>query len=371
VTALMKGSLVPTQISLPTANGRPEESLEKKLRRQIMAQTPSLLSLIERIVLVATHDVTVLLNGETGTGKSFLARLIHDHSPRKDQRFLTVSCGAISGNLAESEFFGHAKGAFTGADQARVGKFAAVGEGTLLLDEVDTLSLDQQATLLRVIETGEFEPVGCTETQRCKARLIVASNINLEHAVQRGEFRSDLFFRLNVMSYFLPPLRERIQDISLLASAMVNRLNEKFGKQIRKISRPALAALESYPWPGNIRQLENIIQSAVLVSTGPELLLKHLPHEVQGYVTVRQLPPEIEVEVPEVHTHAHCNGRGRSLHEQRDVLEKQLIERALLENANSRSRAAKALGISRVALYKKLKKFGFASSPSKSVAEYS
>jgi transcriptional regulator with PAS, ATPase and Fis domain len=330
---------------IPVGETAREESLEEQLCRRVMSQTPSLKPMIGRLALTAAHDVTALLNGETGTGKSFLARLIHDHSPRKDQRFLSVACGAISGNLMESEFFGHVKGAFTGADQAKVGKFAAVGRGTLLLDEIDTLSLEQQAALLRVIETGEFEPVGSTETQKCNARLIVASNIDLEQTVGRGKFRSDLYFRLNVMSFYLSPLRDRMQDIPVLAWSLVSRFNSKFGKDIRNINHRVLSALATYAWPGNIRQLENVIQNAVLVCTGPELLVRHLPQDIQGHVPVT---------IP----YRTAQSRGSSLHSQRDLLEKQIIQRALLENAHSRSQAAASLGISRVALYKKLKKFG-------------
>src|SRR4029077_2598594 len=208
---------------------------------------------------------------------TFLARLVHEHSPRKAHRFLTVPCGAIAANLIESELFGHVKGAFTGADRPKIGKFAAVGNGTLLLDEIDTLGLEQQATLLRVIETGEFEPVGSIETQMCHARLVVASNVNLEDAVERGKFRPDLYFRLNVMSFHLPPLRERVQDISPLARGMAARFNRKFHKDLFDISPQAMAALEAFSWPGNIRQLENVLQHAVLVSAGPELLPEHLP----------------------------------------------------------------------------------------------
>src|SRR5262245_19382648 len=212
------------------------ESTAERIARRLVAQTPSLAPMAEQLALAATLDVTVLLDGETGTGKTFLARLIHDSSPRSNQRFLVVPCGALAPNLIESEFFGHAKGAFTGADAAKVGKFAAVGSGTLLLDEIDVLGLEHQANLLRVMESGEFESVGSNETQTCQARIVAATNLNLEEAVDNGSFRRDLYYRLNVVSFHLPPLRERVHDIEPLVRGLVARFALKFRKDLVRIS---------------------------------------------------------------------------------------------------------------------------------------
>jgi DNA-binding NtrC family response regulator len=325
------------------------ESVEEIISRRLLTQTPSLLPLIERLALAAAHDVTVLLTGETGTGKTHLARLMHDCSPRRNDPFLTVPCGAQPANLVESAFFGHVKGAFTGADRLKIGKFEAAGNGTILLDEIDTLGLEQQAGLLRVIETGEFEPVGSNETKVCTARIIVASNWDLEEAVSAGKFRQDLYYRLNVMSFHLPPLRERIQDIAPLVRALVARFNTKFHKELLDISPQAMDALEAFPWPGNIRQMENFLQQAVLVSSGLELLTEHLPQQVRDHRPTRFT--------------VAARAQSDTLSHNREQVERNIIQRTLVNHGWSRVHTANALGISRVTLYKKMKKYGLMRSP--------
>ncbi|MCS7160723.1 MAG: sigma-54 dependent transcriptional regulator [Gemmatales bacterium] len=326
-------------------------SLEQEIALRLAPYTPSLLPMVEKLALAARHDVTVLLTGETGTGKTYLARLIHDFSPRRKERFLIVPCGALSPNLIESELFGHVKGAFTGADRNRQGKFAAAGQGTLLLDEIDALPLEQQANLLRVVETGEYEPVGSNETFKSQCRLIVASNRNLREEVERGKFREDLYYRLNVMSFHLPPLRERLEDIEPLVRNMAARFCARFHKELFDISSEALSLLETYHWPGNVRELENAIQHAVLVSRGAVLLPEHLPETVRQHVEMQKANGKHEAVARE------------GLSYNRELLERTIILRALSQHGFSRTRAAHELGISRVTLYKKMKKYGLLSPP--------
>jgi transcriptional regulator with PAS, ATPase and Fis domain len=267
-------------------------------QQDLLAHAPSLRGLIEPLTAATTQDLTVLLTGETGTGKTHLARLIHANSRRRDHRLLVIPCGALSPGLLAGELFGHLRGAFTGADRNQPGKLAAVGAGTLLLDEVDTLSVEQQAKLLRVLETGEYEPVGGTRTHHCGARILAASNVSLEEAIARGTFRQDLYYRLSVLTIHLPPLRGRPADIGPLARGLVAQSARRFGKGPLLLSAAALAALEGFAWPGNVRQLQNVLQRAVLACTGPTLLPRHLalparevsPAAADLPTTVREAP---------------------------------------------------------------------------------
>ena len=322
------------------------ETVAQKIRRRLINHTPSLTAMVDQLVIAAAHDVTVLIEGETGTGKTHLAKLVHDCSARRENRFLVVACGTLSGNLIASEFFGHVRGAFTGADTAKVGKFAAAGEGTILLDEIDTLGLENQANLLRVIETGEFEPVGGNETQTCRARITAATNWNLADAVDRGTFRRDLYYRLHVISFRLPPLRHRPEDIGPLVRGMTARYGTKYGKRLFSVHPEALRTLEEFPWPGNIRQLENVVQQAVLTCSGGELKAHHLP----PLVAARDGGPAAALPV--------TNGYGGTLKQSREATERANILRALEKAGQSRTRAAQLLGVSRVTLYKKMRRYG-------------
>ena len=295
---------------------------------------------------------STLPSGDLGARISEAMIAIHDFSRRAAHRFLVVAGGANSGHFLASEFFGHSKGAFSGADAGKVGKFEAAGAGTLLIDEIDALALDQQANLLRVIESGEFEPVGSNETQRSNARIIVATNWNLSEAVALGTFRNDLYYRLNVLPFRIPPLRDRLQDVSPLVRGMVARYNTRFAKRIGGIHPETMRALEVFPWPGNIRQLENVIQQAVLTCTGDELRLQHLPPIVHTLRAEPMVP--VSVTTP---------GPAGSLAHNRETTERVAILRALEKVTFSRTRAAELLGVSRVTLYKKMKKYGLLGKP--------
>jgi len=307
--------------------------------------------MIEQVRRIAPSDTTILLGGETGTGKTRLAGMIHRLSPRRERPFLVINCGALSASLIESEMFGHVRGAFTGADADRIGKFAEVGRGTLFLDEIDSLPLALQSKLLRVVEDRVFEPVGSNRSLPMLARLIVASNRPLEQEVAAGRFRADLFFRLNVIAFEMPPLREQAALIPDLAREFLDAFAIKSGRCIRGIAPAALGALQAHRWPGNIRELRNVIERAVALCEGSIIDLNDLPGSFQGLA--QSSPPQ---SVPATEP-SPMPGLG-SLATSKAQAESGHIAAALKRNGGNRLRAAAELGISRMTLYKKLHKYG-------------
>jgi DNA-binding NtrC family response regulator len=318
------------------------ESLAERFRRRLINQTPSLVGLVNQLCIAAQHDVCVLIEGESGTGKSTIARMIHDSSARAAHRFAGIACGALTPAQLAQELYGQAQ---SHAEGAKIGKLAAVADGTIVLDEVDTLSAEQQANLLNLLESGEFEPVGGTEPQTSRARIMTSTNWSLADAVERGTFRRDLYYRLHVISLLLPPLRHRPEDIGPLVRNMVARFGTRYGKRLFGVCPEALRVLEAYPWPANIRQLENVIQQAVLTSHGSELKLHHLS-------------PAIAVRNELAAGPGTGVGFGGTLRQSRESSERANILRALEKAGHSRTRAAQILGVSRVTLYKKMKKYG-------------
>lgn len=300
---------------------------------------------LANVAHVARRDVTMLLVGETGTGKTTLARQIHLLSPRASHDLLTVACGALSSELIESELFGHVKGAFTSADRNKVGKFEAAGQGTLLLDEIDVLTPGQQTKLLRVIENGEFEPVGSNDTHHSQARLVVATNVDLNSLMEKGDFRSDLYYRLNMLEFHIPPLRQRRLDIVPLVLAFIDEFRTAHDVEIRRIDPEFLSSLVAYDWPGNVRELKNHVRRAVLFCRDGELTSADLAPIVANARRRAELGEAVLV-------------AAESLTEKMACTEVEILEQALRENGYNRTQTAQSLGISRVGLYKKMKKYG-------------
>jgi two-component system response regulator HydG len=317
----------------------------------------SLARMMDQIRRVAALETTILLGGETGTGKTRLARSIHELSPRHDLPFLVVNCGALSVTLIESELFGHVRGAFTGADRDHSGKFAEVGRGTLLLDEIDALPPPLQAKLLRAVEERQFEPVGSNCSKPVQARLIAASNRALNEEAAASRFRSDLYYRLNVISFTLPPLRERRETIPELAREFAAEFAARSGREIAGISTEALRALLAYDWPGNIRELRNVIERAIALSVSREIQVDDLPEHFQRRGSSSRHVPAVTPAPPE-RAAAAVAAPAPTLARIKDDAERFRITDALRRHSNNRLRAAAELGISRMTLYKKLHKYG-------------
>ena len=241
--------------------------------QEIVGNSRALVEVLRNVETVAPTDSTVLIMGETGCGKELIARAIHSRSGRKNRPLVKLNCGAIPTGLVESELFGHMKGAFTGALERRIGRFELADGGTLFLDEISELPLDTQVKLLRVLQEQEFEPLGSSKTIRVNVRIIAASNRNLDKAIQEGRFRADLYYRLNVLPIVLPPLRQRRSDIPLLTAFFVERYCRQLGKQVMGVAQDTMETLSRYDWPGNIRELQNVIERAVVLSRGSILKL--------------------------------------------------------------------------------------------------
>jgi two-component system response regulator HydG len=307
---------------------------------------------MEQVQRLAPQPTTLLITGETGTGKTRLARLVHELSGRRGEPFLVANCGALAANLLESELFGHVKGAFTGADRDRTGKLTEVGSGTLLLDEIDALPPELQVKLLRVVEERVFEPVGSNRSQPLRARLIVASNRDLERGVADGWFRSDLYYRLNVVGFYLPPLRERRSLVPALASHFLSDFAHRNRRAVYGIAPDALRLMTDYDWPGNVRELRNVIERAVALCAGSEIGREDLPHAMlNAHAPVEVAGPRRGGAIAEPAAPA-------TLVQAKEVAEANHITEVLRKHKNNRLRAAVELGISRMTLYKKLHRYG-------------
>jgi two-component system response regulator AtoC len=342
----------PSEVLLVLRKARERERLRRTnqlLRRElqrgeraIVAASESMIRVLEIVERAAEFKATVLVTGESGTGKEVLARAIHAQSGRREEAFVAVNCGAIPETLLESELFGHARGAFTGADRARRGLFVSADGGTLFLDEIGELAPPLQVKLLRVLQEEEVRPLGESKSVPVDVRVIAATSRPVEAEVAAGRFREDLYYRLNVVRIEVPPLRERREDIPVLVDHLVAQARHTLGKSVRSVADDALARLLAYPWPGNVRELENVIERAVILAEGERLTLRDLPENV--------VSPEVR---------AGSLGAGDlSLRRARKALEADLIERALRATGGNRTHAARLLEISHRALLYKIKEYG-------------
>jgi transcriptional regulator with PAS, ATPase and Fis domain len=327
------------KVALKKENRRLRESVESLTDRvDIVTQDPGMLRLLDTARDVTPTDCNILVTGESGTGKELVARYIHRHSRRGASVFLAINCGAFTEELLTSELFGHEKGAFTGAVARKKGLIEMAHGGTLFLDEITEMSPAMQVRLLRVLQEKEFIRVGGTEAVRVDVRFVAATNRNIKEAIESGDFRQDLYYRLNVVTLSLPPLSERRDDIPMLAHFFLKRSSERMGKKIESISDEVMHLLTGYEFPGNVRELENVIERGVALAKGTALEVAHLPEDLRR-MSLKVFRRE--------------DGRIPSLDDQ----ERAYIQWVLKEVDGNRSRAAAILGIDRVSLWRKLKRY--------------
>jgi two-component system nitrogen regulation response regulator NtrX len=309
-------------------------------RYRIIGESVPIKALRQQLGLMAGTNGRVLIYGESGTGKELVAHAIHSMSPRAEEAFVEVNCAAIPEELIESELFGHIKGSFTGAQEDKTGKFQKADGGTLFLDEVGDMSLRTQAKVLRALEEQRFEPVGAAQSVQVDVRVVAATNKHLEDEIERGNFREDLFYRLNVIPFFVPPLRERREDIPLLADHFLREFTTSYGRKAKELTPEAYRLLSEYHWPGNVRELKNLIERIVILNPQVRVDARHIP------LNTARRPSE------------RSGGRFGSLQEVREAVEREYILKKLEETNGNVSRTAELLGLERSNLYRKMKTLG-------------
>ena len=309
----------------------------------IIGKSERMLRVLDLVGQVASSRSTILITGETGTGKELVAKAIHAHSPRADYMFVPVNSGSLPQDLLESTLFGHVKGAFTSAIQTRKGYFEVANHGTIFFDEIGTIGPETQAKLLRVIQEKEFQPLGSNDTIKVDVRILAATNDDLKRLVDEGRFRQDLYYRLNVISIVLPPLRERLEDLPVLVEHFLKHFNTENGKDIKRVSPEVMERFFAHPWPGNVRELENVVERGVVLARGDEIGLDLLPKDLSRRAALPEAPP-----LPE----------GIRFYDAVSRFERQMIEAALRRSGGVQKQAAELLGLKPTTLNEKIKRLG-------------
>ncbi len=338
---------VPHKINEKKVAQQNPKSVNSIRTNHFLTSDPNMQNIFEVIDTIADTKATVLITGESGTGKSRIAREIHQRSSRMNGPFIEVACGALPETLLESELFGHVKGAFTDAQVDKSGKFHQAEGGTIFLDEIATASPAMQVKLLRILQEFQFEQVGGSQTFNADIRVILATNENLSDLVEQGDFREDLFYRINVIHLELPPLRHRTSDIPILADFFLEKLSDELGKSVDRFSTPAMDILKTHPLPGNIRELQNIIERAVLLGKSSEIQIEDLPEKIRQSDSVYSASVEV---IPPA--------KRQTLKQALEGPERKIIRDVLNGNNWNRNETAETLGINRTTLYKKMKKLG-------------